>query len=244
MKDPNSTFNLTALGECLFAEKRLLPLVDHIRRARDLRSLCVDLEMALESLDALDALWRASTENIELIKSTTESALLCNALVLYVRATKTSSDERGGFDLRPRFSEVEKAVHQELSDYRDKAIAHFGSGGINRVEWQAELVVLQYNGQESKPAVVTRRKMVDRKLAQRARTQIDTALALLRVLTLERLDMVTEAIDKARAVDPDFNKLLDQYPLNLNIFMTSEEAGEVARSSFDQGYMMGILRCG
>src|SRR5207244_13652667 len=97
-----------ALGERLFAEKRLLPLAGKIRRARDLHSLSADLAMALESLDVLDALLKTQTANDDYIKIITESALLNNALVLYVRATKTSSEQRGRFDLRSRFSEEER----------------------------------------------------------------------------------------------------------------------------------------
>jgi hypothetical protein len=129
MTDTDPTFNLTALSERLFTEQRLLPLAGCIRRARDLRSLTVDLEIARESLDALDVVWGTPTANNDFTAGTIESALLNNALVLYVRATKTTSDERGTFDLRSRVSEDEKAVHEELVDLRDKAIAHFGSGG-------------------------------------------------------------------------------------------------------------------
>ena len=53
MTCPDFTFNLTALADHLFEERRLLPLADKIRRARDLHSLSADLAMALESLDAL-----------------------------------------------------------------------------------------------------------------------------------------------------------------------------------------------
>jgi hypothetical protein len=83
MNSPDSAFNLTALGDRLFAERRLLPLADTIRRARDLHSLSADLAMALESLDALDALLKTPTASDDYAKIITESALLNNALVLY-----------------------------------------------------------------------------------------------------------------------------------------------------------------
>ena len=241
MTAPDSTFNLTALGERLFAEKRLLPLAGKIRRARDLHSLSADLAMALESLDVLDALLKTQTANDDYIKIITESALLNNALVLYVRATKTSSEQRGRFDLRSRFSEEERITHKELTDLRDHAIAHFGSGGSYGGEWQAELVVLQFKGGAAKPGVVTRRQMVDRKLAKRARKQIEVAHALLRALSLEKLDEVTDEINKAVAKDLDFQKEVSRHPLNLNIFLTSAEASKTARSSFDQVYAMGSV---
>ena len=137
---------------------------------------------------------------------TTELALLNNALVLYARATKTTSKQRGTFDLRSSFSEEQKVVHEELCDLRDHAIAHFGSGGSYGGEWQAELVVLQSKGEEAKSGVVTRRQMVDPKLAKRAQKQIEAAHALLDAFRREKLDEVTNEINKAVAQDPDFHK--------------------------------------
>lgn len=244
MTAPDSTFNLTALADRLFAEKRLLPLAGKIRRARDLHSLSADIAMALESLDALDVLLKAPPATGDLEKIITESALLNHALVLYVRATKTTSQERNGFDLRSRFSEEERVAHKELSDLRDEAIAHFGSGGSYRGEWQAELVILQFKGEVAKPGVATRRKTVDRNLVTRARKQIEVAHALLRALSLEKLGEVTDELNRAAAEDPEFHREISRHPLNLNIFLASPDAGEVARSSFDQGYMKGSVRHG
>lgn len=244
MTIPDPTFNLTALADRLFAEKRLLPLAHKIRRARDLHSLSADLAMALESLDALDVLLKAPTAPDDLATIITESALLNNALVLYVRATKTTSQERGGFDLSSRFSEDERFTHKELSDLRDHAIAHFGSGGSYKGEWQAEVVVLQFKGEDSKPGVVTRRKTVDRKLAMRVRKQIEVAHALLRALSLERLGEVSDELNKALAENAEFHREVSRHPLNLDIFLASPDAGEGARSSFDQGYMKGSVRHG
>jgi hypothetical protein len=241
MSDPDPTFNLTALSDRLFAEKRLLPLVGKIRRARDLHSLSTDLVMALESLDALDVLFNSPSAGGDYIRTATESALLNNALVLYVRATKTTSKQRGGFDLDFKFSDEEKVVHKELADLRDHAIAHFGSGGSYAGEWQAELVIMQFNGERAKPGVVTRRQMVDGNLAKRARKQIEVALALLRGLALEKLGEVTDEINKAFADDPEFHKEYGRHPLNFDIFLTSDVAGQEARSSFDQVYAMGIV---
>lgn len=242
MTTDDSTFNLTAFADYLFLERQRLPLADKIRRARDLHSLTADLEMALESLDALENLLTAQVETNDFNKAITQSALLNNALVLYVRATKTTSQERRGFDLNSRFSEEEKIVHKELIDLRDKAIAHFGSGGQYRGEWQAELVILQSKGEDAKPAVVTRRQTVDRELSKRARKQVAMAHALLRALSLEKLDEVTDALNKASSEDPEFYREIRRHPLNLNVFMASPDAGEMARSSFGRLYAKGIVR--
>lgn len=238
---PDPTFNLSALADRLSAENRMLSLVGKIRRSRDLHSLCTDLVMALESLNVFESQLKAPTDPNDHGKLITESALLNNAIILYVRATKTDSAERGGFDLRSRFNSAEKVIHKELSDIRDKAIAHFGSGGSYDGEWQAELVILQFNGPEAKTAVITRRQTIDRNLARRARTQIVTALNLLRTLYFEKLGEVTDEINGTVESDLDFYKEIKPHSLNLDLFMKSSEAADAARASFDTGYAKGIV---
>lgn len=236
MTASDSTFNLTAFANRLFLEKRRLPLANKIRRARDLQSLSVDLEIALENLNALDLIVKTPRAGSDFIRETTESALLNYALLLYARATKTTSEQRSGFDLRSRFSNAEKEVHEELVNLRDDAIAHFGPGGSYAGEWQSELVILRFKGHEAKPAVVTRRKMLDRSLAERARRQIEVARALLRSLSLEQLEEVTHEINVTAANDPEFHKEIMLHPLNLDIFLTSAEAAESALAFFEGGY--------
>jgi len=237
------TYNLSAFADRLFREKRLLPLAGKIRRARDLHSLATDLVMAVESLNSLDVLLALPTDPDDHDKLITESALLNNALILYVRATKTDSRERDGFDLRARFDEAQKLVHKELCDLRDSAIAHFGSGGDYGGEWQAELVILQFQGSEAKPAIATRRQTVDRNLAGRARQQIEVALEMMRALSREKLDEVTLALNEAAAADPKFSEEVWVHPLNFDLFMKSEAAADAARASFSAGgYVKGGIQ--
>ena len=244
MSKSNPTFNLSAFADRLFQEKRMLPLAGRIRRAHDLHSLATDLVMALESLDALNQILMVETHPDDHAKLITESALLNNALILYVRATKTESDERRGFDLRNQFTATEKIVHKELSDLRDKAIAHFGSGGSYGGEWQAELAILQFKGEESRVGVITRRQTVDRNLIHRAREQTDRALALMREAYHARLDELTDTINAATDADPDFYKEIAPHPLNLDLFMKSAAAADAARASFDGGYARGSVQHG
>ncbi|MES1156608.1 MAG: hypothetical protein ABUL73_02405 [Alphaproteobacteria bacterium] len=241
----DKTYNLSALADRLFFEKRLLPLAHKIRRARDLHSLSADLAMAIESLDALEAVeveMKNPKAPDDLAKIITQSALLNNAVVLYARATKTTSKKRGGYDLWSRFSEEEKVTHKELTDLRDEAIAHFGTGGSYRGEWQAELVILQSRGEETKPGVTTRRKTLDRDLVQRARKQIQMAHDHLRELAIKKLDKVTAELNKTLSKEPEFYKEVRQHPLNLDIFLASPDAGEKARSSMVRGFAKGCVR--
>ncbi|WP_290937489.1 hypothetical protein [Hyphomonas sp.] len=234
------SFNLTALSDRLFAEKRLLSLAGKIRRAQHLGSMHADLVMAAESLDALEELYSQSPSD-DFSRQITEFALLSNALLLYARATKTTSKERGSFDLLSRFSADEKVVHQELVDLRDHAIAHFGSGGSYQGLWQAETVILQTTDEGGRVGVPTRRATRDRQLAARARKQVETARALIFEITQQKNDDVT---DELNSMTPEVLKEeVFQHPINLDIFLGSSEAANAARTSANQGgYTKGIVR--
>lgn len=238
------SYDLTALSERLFAEGRLQSLAGKIQRAQDLASLHADLVMALECLDALDALLARPSAEDDFAKNITEASLLSNAVVLYARATKTTSEERRGFDLRDRFSAEQKVVHQELTDLRDKAIAHFGSGGSYMGEWKVERVVLDATDpQDVRVAVATRRKTVDRSLAERARQQIEVACALIRGLSELQINEVTVELNKVATEDIDLiNQDLRRHPINLPIVLTSPEAAANARAARHQGYVKGIVK--
>jgi hypothetical protein len=198
--------------------------------------------MALESLNALDNFLGSPSNDMRQV--ITEAALLSNAVILYARGTKTTSRERKNFDLISKFTDEEKTVHAELCDLRDSAIAHFGSGGSYRGEWQVELVVLQFKDGEGKPGVATRRKAIDKLLLQRARKQIETAHAFLRSEALAKLGEVTVELNRAAEHDPEFYKEFEQHPLNLPIFLASPNAAQAAFDAFEVGYAKGTTRHG
>jgi hypothetical protein len=70
------------------------------------------------------------------------------------------------------------------------------------------------------------------------------AHVLLRALSLEKLCEVTDELNKAAAENAEFHREISRHPLNLDIFLASPDAGELARSSFDQVYMKGTMRHG
>ena len=236
----DNTFDLTALSQRLFTEDRLKPLAGMINRAQDLASMRTDLEIALESLDTLAAIF-AAPQSDDLSTSVTEYALLSNAVLLYARATKTTSVERRSFDLSSRFSEQEKIVHQELVDLRDGAIAHFGSGGSYQGLWHVEAVILQTNIESSRVGVLTRRQTRDVELVKRARTQIAKAHSLIDQICIEKIEKVTAELNKMNP--DDFEKEIRQHLLDLDVMMASQEAANLVRSSANNGgYSKGIVK--
>lgn len=182
-------------------------------------------------------------ENAETHRDAMESALLNTAIILYARATTTTSDERKGFDLRPRFTDDQRIVHQELMDLRNNAIAHFGSGGSYRGVWQSEVVILQPRGDGgARAGVVTRRQTMDKKLVQRARGQITVTHDLLAKIGIEKLGEVTTMLNKEVAADPQLAQLAHQYPLSLDAFLASSDAANEARSAVNKGFARGTVQ--
>jgi len=245
-KMSDSYYDLTALSERLSAEERLPALAGKIQRAQDVSSLHADLVMATECLDALDALLATPSQDDNLIKSITEASLLSHAVVLYARATKTTSDERRGYDPRDKFSPVQKTVHQELCDLRDKAIAHFGSGGSYTGVWKVERVFLDASDTlEVKVGVATRRQAVDKKLVARARSQIEFARDLFRQLSEQKIGELTDELNSLAAADAELiNAEIHRHPFNLPIMLASVDALDEARAARRQGqsYAKGVAR--
>lgn len=236
------TINLSALAVRLRSEKRYLRLAGLIDKAVNVGSLHSDMMMAAESMVALRSVLAIPTEPNDHKKLITESALLNNAIMLYVRATKTKSKIRAGFDLRSKFSQQEVVVHQELCDIRDDAIAHFGLGGSYGGEWQAEVAILQFEGDGGLPAVLTRRQTIDRTLCERVESQIEIARSMLRKIYYEILQKVVDEIGAAAKADSNFHLELSKHPLNLDLFLQSKAAAAAVRESRVPGrYAMGSV---
>lgn len=196
--------------------------------------------MAIECFDELEKLMGSNDQN-DMGAAVLESSLLCNAIILYSRATKTNSDERITFDLRPKFSDAETIVHQELIDLRDKAIAHFGSGGAYKGLWHNELMILQSTDDGRRPGVLTRRQMRDRKLARRARVQVERAQQLIREISLQKIDELSIELN---AMNPDeAAPEIEKHVINLVDTLQSEDAARTVKESASGGsYNKGIIK--
>jgi hypothetical protein len=228
------TIDLGALARHLAGENRHRRLVGAIEKVVACHSLRSDLDIARETLDALDGLLSVELESRETKRRIVEHALLCSAVVLYARATKTTSRSRRGFDPRAQFSDAQKAVHREICDLRDDAIAHFGTGGTYQGEWQSETAILQCLDGRWKVGTTTRRLSVDKPLTKRLRRQIDAALGIIQAEYRRRNDAVAVALDEANA-DPEFASLLTSFPMDLGAFLKDPDAAVKALRGFHDG---------
>lgn len=234
MSSINLDFNLSAMADRLFAEQRLLPLAGKIRRVHELHSLTADLKMALDSLSILvsEILNRSEADSRQ---KTLEASLLNNAIVMYARATKTSSDERKGFDIRSKFSEEQLVVHAEICDLRDKAVAHFGSGGSYSGQWQDDVVVFHLRDDAASTSALTVRQTVDRELVGRAYCQVKIAFDIMNAAYVDKHEEMWMAFDKMVADDP-INFIMTEvfrHPFDLDLFAKSSSFAADFRSVID-----------
>jgi hypothetical protein len=217
-----ATFNLSAFAERLFREGRKLNVAHAIKKAVDLQSISVDLRIALEACDALVFSLDTPMNQPSEFRETSEAALMNYIVLLYARAAKTSSDERKQYDPRASFTPEELAVHTELCDLRDGAVAHYGTGGSYVGNWVREIAVLEV-GPTARTGLVSRRQIIDRPLIKRAREQIARTMEIVDPIVAKRIDDITNALNAESTADPEFYKEVHSHPINMQIFLGNAE---------------------
>ena len=237
----DAMFNLSDLAARLVKEQRKLDFAGKIRAAVDAQSLKVDLMLALEASDALKFSFDHSTGQPTQFREASEAALMSYVVLLYARATKSNSKIRKQYDPRPSFTPDELKVHTELCDLRDTAVAHFGKGGSYVGNWVIELAILDVADGVPKAAVATRRQIVDRRLLARARAQIGRALQIFEPVAQERINALTEAINVESSADPEFQKEIQQHPLNQELFFGGKDEVEKLRHGRVAGQARGAF---
>lgn len=231
----DAMFNLTAFADRLVKEDRKPEVARKIKAAVDARSIEVDLMLAREASEALTFSFDNPMNQPQQFREISEAALMSYALILYARATKSTSRIRKQYDPISSFTSSELKVHKELCDLRDHAIAHFGKGGSYVGNWVIEIAILDIADGVMKPAVVTRRQIVDRGLAARAHVQIGRALEIIQPVAVNRINAFTEALNVECSTDPEFYREILQHPLNPELFLGGEDQVEKLRQGRTQG---------
>lgn len=125
-----AVYDLSALMVALENEGPPTELTAAIRRAADVSSAHRDLD---EALAAIKLLWRLTSgwdethiEDSDL--TTIVGSLMSATIILYARATITSSDARRPWFGEGRLPKVLRPTHDGLIRLRNKEVAHFGRG--------------------------------------------------------------------------------------------------------------------
>lgn len=224
--------DLASLGKDLPDKYRQLrKKIEQLISSHSIRS---DLDIALDMLNALDtaqdeAERQKALGNMRCWQSDASMALLTSAIILYVRATKTSSRHRYNLDFEKEYTPEQKAVHKKLCALRDDALAHFGPGELDDdLRWHTESAFVPLdNPDDMRIMTGSRRLFKQRQLQETARKQTHRALVLSDKFTQHRnVEVVTEM--NRLFDDEEFVDLVSRHHVNLADFFTSEEEAERA----------------
>lgn len=237
MRMADDVIDLVAAAEALPAKHRKLK--DLILRLRDAHSIKTDLMLATDFVTSMNAIHNAaSTSEAGDAAENSYLALLYTTIVLYARATKTSSAHRRSFDFIKWFSAEQRSAHKTLCDLRDEAIAHYGPGGSYRGSpWQVEGVFLPIGaGADGVIMTASQRLVIAPQVAAMLGKQVHRALMIAVRITQEQDLAVVDEINALGDADPGFFSNLRKFSTTLADFFESHGAAADILSSPRVGY--------
>lgn len=120
-----------------------------LRAVMSARSARIDLKQALRCVELVrqtDRPYGATSGAQPADEGLVAGALLNNAIIRYVRSTKSSSAFRSEIQIVPHLDATRKALHDDLCKVRDEALAHFGPGPTGRPPWADDKLMLVFDG--------------------------------------------------------------------------------------------------
>lgn len=191
-----TTINLRELATKIAHTHRKTSL--KIVQLSDLSSIKIDLCFADDQIrllsEAREAALRSEAGTADQI---VPMALLISAVVLYARATKSKSNHRMTFDIRTKFSDVEKARHVAICALRDDALAHFGPGmgeGSDALQQDGVFAIFDEDRGALQIATMSRRKVIDLSLVDLIVAQIQRAILVVEQQIQTRREAVAEEL--------------------------------------------------
>lgn len=239
----DQVIDLVAAAEALPLEQSKLKGL--ILRLRDAHSIKTDLMLANDFVSSMRVIHdAASRSGAGDAAENSYLALLYTAIVLYVRATKTSSRHRRSFDFVKLFDAEQRVAHKTMCDLRDEAIAHYGPGGSYRgAPWQAEGVFIPIGPKsDGNIMTVSRRLVINPQLAAMIGRQVHRALMVAERMTQEKDEAVAAEINAIANTDPTFLDELRRSSTTLGEFFDSQDAADDVLSGPRVGYRRGTAR--
>lgn len=235
-------FDLRAFGKALPAGKQYRKLKGLIEQAMSARSAQSDLIHAAQYVDLLLArLEQPRPEVTRHAEAMIDHAILAYAIILYARATKTRSKHRVTFDDITRSLTMEESIlHKQLTELRDEAIAHFGTGPVGAgFEWATEAVVLVAQPNGFRVAAVSRRALANKPFTERLRAMIERMRALVEARAREVSNDLVRELD-VQALQPGFTKRVHAHAFDLVAHMGSVEGAADAMRGIAAGFGTGF----
>jgi hypothetical protein len=240
---PRTALDLLSLKDSLPKEQRRLKGL--IERLASANSIKTDLQIASEMMDSLEKALKdaevSSEEGVRSWQGNAALALINSAIILYARATKTSSKHRRNLSFLEHFSDEQKVAHTHLCSLRDDAIAHYGPGAtLEGQTWHTEAIFMPLDIRDDlRILTASRRLLKQRQLQDLAKTQIHTALEIAEVETKARNSAVVAELN-ALSAHSDFMESTVQHHIDLAAFFLSEEEADKVLSN-RSGKRSGVI---
>ena len=235
--------DLSALADRLRKTKRHKKLVGLIARAAAAGTIREDLleaDRCLEAIERLQAGRDQSEAEVDAREVTVTGALFSHAVVLYGRATFTSSEERRGLLGEDHLSGPLRAAHRTIKKLRNTGVAHYGRADhLSDGPLVREAVVFTFwrtdgNVREQVNVLSTRAQhkvSVQRQLQNLIRAQLDR----LALSEQDYLTAVRDELENAVKADRDLGRMLPTLPFDPYAFCASPEAALKLAVSLQRG---------
>lgn len=212
----------------------------------DLSSIKIDLCFADDQIRLLngarDAALKSEAGTADQI---VPMALLLSSVVLYARATKSKSDHRMTFDIRSKFSDVEKARHMAICALRDNALAHFGPGvgeGSDALQQDGVFAVFDGGRGTFQIATMSRRKVIDLNLVDLIAVQIQRAMIVVEQQIQARREDVGNELMELLISGEISRELWESCEFDLMELFGDEEAKRQALAGPRTGHQKGMAQ--
>lgn len=177
-----------------------------------------DIRQAIDCMDALTALVDRPKSEDTAARLATERALMTTIIMLYARATSTSTGkgERGSIQLdKDRLSASEWADHTAIVDVRNQAMAHvYTSRSLNDHDWHREKFFAVHIGDGVwKPASATNQTGYHQATADRLSRMLPVAQRELKAKFDKRMAAVSKMINDDVKGGALFKHVFDPVPV-------------------------------
>jgi len=202
-------------------------LAKMIAQFRDTQSARSDLTSAFDMIGAIAQAAQAADQG-EDWAGRSVPALLIAAIILYSRATRTSSDHRSTLDLYHLFSDTEREAHTWLCNLRDDALAHYGPGpSFGGASWHGEHVLLPLDRpQDVRILHATRRVTATDEVMDIGQRQIHRALMLAQRIAEKREEALVDELNRAMHTDGGLADILNAHKVDMAALFGEHEIGD------------------
>lgn len=232
--------DLEAAATALKAEYGIVARL--IQQTSDAHSIYTDLATAHDMVCTLPSIIQAAKREAASPNwaSNCALALLNTAIMLYVRATKTSSRHRRSFDMRSKLDAEQKIVHDKLCALRDDAIAHFGPGHLrDNLTWQIEGIFIPLDRPDDlKIMTGSRRIFQQQELQDEFKLQLERALDIAKAEVNRRNSRLVDSLN-SHIGDKRLLAILHEHRVNLRDFFEGDTARDEALGGLRQGIVSG-----